>query len=319
MKSLPWMVALLLTVLALADSPARAQSNDALRQGLALQIALERAGFSAGIADGKPGGKAALAIRFFQESKGLPATGQTDAATLAALQVDPEKALTSYTVAEGDLSQVGPAPRKWKDKAKARRLPYASLDEMLAEKFHTTRTLLATLNPGVRLGGLKPGDTIVAPNVPAMPRWTGVERIQIDLSGKTLRLLGADGKTRGLLHCSVAAKKENLPHGKTSVAVISHEPTYKFDPRKWPEVRGIAATLLIPPGPRNPVGLCWIGLGLRGYGIHGSPSPENIGKTGSHGCIRLTNWDAIRLGRSISVGTPVAFTRGASPTAVASR
>jgi lipoprotein-anchoring transpeptidase ErfK/SrfK len=89
--------------------------------------------------------------------------------------------------------------------------------------------------------------------------------------------------------------------------VISHNPTYMFDPAKWPEVKNVRRKLLIPPGPRNPVGLCWIGLSIPSYGIHGTPQPEMIGKTGSHGCIRLTNWDAIRLSKMVEVGAPVKF------------
>jgi lipoprotein-anchoring transpeptidase ErfK/SrfK len=92
-----------------------------------------------------------------------------------------------------------------------------------------------------------------------------------------------------------------------SVTGITENPAYRFDPSMWPEVKGGKSALIIPPGPRNPVGLCWIALSLSGYGIHGSPAPEMIGKTGSHGCFRLTNWDAVRLGRMIKPGTPVTF------------
>ncbi len=88
---------------------------------------------------------------------------------------------------------------------------------------------------------------------------------------------------------------------------VTHNPTYQFDPAMWPEVKTVRETLLIPPGPKNPVGVCWIALSLRGYGIHGTPNPELIGKTGSHGCFRLTNWDATRLGNMIKAGTPVKF------------
>ena len=325
MKNLPRTVAGMLASLALVipafavDGPVGAPSASAdPHQGLALQIAMERSGFSPGILDGNGGRKTTLAIRLFQESRGMPVTGQADAATLTALRVDAAGAVFTYTVQDSDLAQVGPLPRKWADKAKASRLPYPSLDEALAEKFHCTRALLSSLNGGKSIASLKVGQTLVAPAVPAMPLWSGVEKLQIDLSAKTIRLVGAGGKPVGLVYCSVAAKKSNLPHGRTSVVVISQMPTYKFDPSHWPEVRGIGKTLILPPGPRNPVGMCWMGLGLRGYGIHGTPSPENIGKTGSHGCIRLANWDAVRMGKSIALGTPVVFTNGISPTAVAS-
>jgi len=110
-----------------------------------------------------------------------------------------------------------------------------------------------------------------------------------------------------LLHCSIAKHRDKLPSGDASVVVITENPTYTFDPKMWPEVKGVDRKLLIPAGPRNPVGRCWIGLSLPGYGIHGSPNPELIGKTGSHGCFRLSNWDALRLARMIRVGTKVHF------------
>jgi len=112
----------------------------------------------------------------------------------------------------------------------------------------------------------------------------------------------------GLFHCSIAADKARLPSGQASVIVISENPAYTFDPKMWPEVKDVTQKLTIPPGPRNPVGLCWIGLSLPGYGMHGTPMPEMIGKTGSHGCFRLTNWDALRLAKMVRVGTPVRFT-----------
>jgi len=163
------------------------------------------------------------------------------------------------------------------------------------------------LNPGRSIAALRVGDVIVAPAIPepVIPRG---DRVEVHLTAKTVRVYAGD-KLVGLFNCSVAAKKENLPSGSATVAVIVSNPTYQFDPAKWPEVRSIRQKLLLPPGPRNPVGLCWVGLSKNGYGIHGSPNPELIGKTGSHGCIRLANWDAVRLGKMVRVGTPVTFVR----------
>ena len=112
----------------------------------------------------------------------------------------------------------------------------------------------------------------------------------------------------GLFHCSVAAEVAKRPSGETIVKGIIFDPEYLFDPEHWPEVKGIDRKLTIRPGPRNPVGLCWIALDLPGYGMHGSPRPEQIGKTGSHGCFRLTNWDAVRLGHMLAAGARVHFT-----------
>jgi lipoprotein-anchoring transpeptidase ErfK/SrfK len=114
-------------------------------------------------------------------------------------------------------------------------------------------------------------------------------------------------KAVALFHCSIAKSKDKLPSGESKVAVVSKNPDYTFDPKMWPEVKNVDRKLTIPPGPRNPVGLCWIGLGVPGVGIHGSPAPEMIGKTGSHGCFRLTNWDALRLSSMVRIGTSVRF------------
>jgi len=108
-----------------------------------------------------------------------------------------------------------------------------------------------------------------------------------------------------LFHCSVAKDKAKLPARDTVVKKMAANPEYWFDPKNWPEVKNVDRVLKIPPGPRNPVGLAWIGLDIPGYGIHGNPKPELIGKTGSHGCFRMTNWDALALFPMVHVGMPV--------------
>jgi len=298
-----------LACLVAAAVAAAAEPDAALRTQLAWQIALDRVGFSGGILDGKVGRKGKLATREFQRAHGLPATGNLDATTAKALGVAPDKALARYTVTAADLAQVGRLPASWLEKSKLPRLPYPSLDQALAERFHCTRALLARLNPGRNLARLGAGDVIVAPAVDPNPPVARAESLEINLSEKVIRAFDAKRRLVGLFHCSVAADKARLPSGKAAVTVIVENPDYTFDPKKWPEVKGVERKLTIPPGPRNPVGLYWIGLSLPGYGIHGTPAPEMIGKTGSHGCFRLTNWDARRLARMVRVGTPVRFTR----------
>ena len=296
----------------LADDPA-------LRNSLAWQIALDRVGFSPSILDGKIGPRGEVATREFQRANGLPATGKLDTATAAALQTAPEKALTTYTIQAADAAQIAPIPKTWPEKAKLAHMAYPSLEELVAEKFHCTKGLLARLNPAKEMAALKPGDTLQVPAIAESHPAIRGERIDINLSEKIVRVFGKDNgeKLVGLFHCSIAADKENLPPvPSTTVAVISENPNYTFDPEKWPEVKDVKEKLTIPPGPRNPVGLCWMGLALHGYGIHGSPTPEMIGKTGSHGCFRLTNWDALRLAKMIRIGTPVSFSVAPPPKAV---
>ena len=302
-------VARVTLVLALALVPAAGLGGQEapLRERLAWQIPLERLGYSPGLIDGRIGPKTALATWEFQRVRGLPRTGRLDEATARALGVAPDLAIGTCTLEESDLKQTGPAPTDWLERSKLQRLAYPSLEELVAETFHCSRRLLAELNPGLDLARLKPGDRLRVPAVPEdLPAPRGA-RVDINLADKAIRVVSADGKLVGLFHCSIAADKAHLPSGEATVALIVENPNYTFDPKKWPEVKDVHKKLVIPPGPRNPVGVRWIGLSLPGYGIHGTPWPELIGKTGSHGCFRLTNWDAVRLARMIRVGTPVTF------------
>ncbi len=284
-----------------------APPTQAFRTNLAWQIALERVGFSPGIIDGSIGQKTQTATREFQRVRGLPMTGKLDDATRKALGVDADHAVAAYTVTAADLADVGPVPTDWNEKSKLPRLKYESLEAALAEKFHCSRGLLARLNPARKLAELRPGDVIQAPNVEASGSSAHGEHLEINLVEKIVRVLDREKRLVALFHCSIAKSKDKLPSGESKVMVVSKNPDYTFDPKMWPEVKNVDRKLTIPPGPRNPVGLCWIGLGVPGVGIHGSPAPEMIGKTGSHGCFRLTNWDALRLSSMVRVGTRVRF------------
>jgi len=291
------------------SSPARAEDSETeLRRNLACQSALERIGLSPGIIDGRIGAKTVLAIKEFQRVRGLPRTGRLDKVTAEALKLDPAHVVGWYTVQANDLAEIGPVPKSWLARSKLKRLGYESVEAALAEKFHCTRQLLATLNPGKKLNQLKPGDKVVVPIVPEPVEYPRAARIEINLSEKVIRVINYQKKLVALFHCSIAARKSKLPKSDARITVVAMNPNYTFDPEKWPEVKEkITRKLNIPPGPRNPVGRCWIGLSLPGYGIHGTPRPEEIGKTGSHGCFRLTNWDAVRLGKMVRVGVPVHF------------
>jgi lipoprotein-anchoring transpeptidase ErfK/SrfK len=286
----------------------RDSSESRLAVDLAWQIALDRIGFSPGLIDGKIGPKTQLATREFQRVRGLPMTGRLDPQTAAALGVDPISALTTYTIPTEAAAQIGPVPRDWPAKSALPRLAYESMSAFIAEKFHCTVGLLGRLNPKLSLDALKPGDALTVPNCGEFAPTCMGTHLEINLTDKFVRVLDGQQRLLALFHCSVAAESVKLPSGRTRIASITKNPTYLFDPHMWPEVKGVSRKLLIPSGPRNPVGLCWIGLELPGYGIHGTPHPELIGKTGSHGCIRLTNWDALRLSRMIAVGAKVQFT-----------
>ncbi len=292
--------------------PSRAEDAESvLRRNVAWQIALERVGYSPGLIDGRPGGKTELATREFQRVHKMQITGRLDAATAEALKIQPENAFGRYVVVQDDLDEVGPCPTSWLAKSKLERLGHECLADALAEKFHCAKHLLETLNPGLSLNSLNPGKKLIVPIIPEPEETPAAHHLEVNLTEKVIRVIDAQGRLAALFHCSIAKDKTKLPSGQTRIEVVARDPDYMFKPSMWPEVKErITTNLRIPPGPRNPVGRCWIGLGLPGYGMHGTPNPELIGKTGSHGCFRLTNWDALRLGSMVKPGIPVKFVTG---------
>ncbi len=199
-----------------------------------------------------------------------------------------------------------PKPPTWRDKAKAARLGYNDIWELLAEKFHCTRGYLKALNPDVHTPVA--GTQIIGPKVfPAAPL-PHAASLRIYLGETSLEALDARGHVIAFFPCSIAKDKNKRPHGELTVKVVDDHPDYTFDPALFAaaaKAEGITHKLTIPPGPRNPVGTTWVGLSLPGYGIHGTPDPEAISRTQSHGCFRLANWNAEKVLKMVSVGTPV--------------
>ena len=278
--------------------------------GARVQTILARSGFSPGLIDSKPGRKTTLAIEQLQRARGLEVSGTLDDATLSSLAAtDPladGKAWTrTYTIADADLAMVtGPIPEDWNERAALKCSGYADLKELLAERGWCSIELVQSLNPGVEINELKPGDEVTLPDVRAkpLPKLAGVE---ILLGEKMVRGFDESQTQVMLMHCSVARSAEKRPVGELHVKVVATDPDYTFNPQDWPEVENVTSKLRIALGPRNPVGAAWIGLDKPGYGLHGTVRPQDIGKTGSHGCFRLANWDATRLARAVKIGTVV--------------
>jgi len=199
-----------------------------------------------------------------------------------------------------------PKPPTWREKAKAKRLGYNNIWELLAEKFHCTRGYLMALNPDVATPVA--GSQIIGPKVfPAAPL-PHAASLRIYLGETSLEALDARGHVIAFFPCSIAKDKNKRPHGELHVIVVDDHPDYTFDPALFADAakaEGITHKLTIPPGPRNPVGTTWVGLSLPGYGIHGTPDPESISRTQSHGCFRLANWNAEKVLKMVDVGTPV--------------
>lgn len=275
---------------------------------LKAQILLDRAAISSGQIDGKDGASARKAIAAFQQSRGLEPTGRLDETTWNALkEASKEPAITEYEIAEQDVKGpfAGTIPRDLEKMARLGHLSYTSPLELLGEKFHVDPNLLKLLNPGKRFDQAK--TSIRVPNVGTRDQSGRVARIEVDKSAHDLRALGENGELIAFYPASIGSEEKPAPSGRFKVRRIAHDPAYHYDPKF--KFKGVHAKhrLTIPPGPNNPVGVVWIDLTKDSYGIHGTPDPERIGKTYSHGCIRLTNWDALDLAKRVHKGTPVDF------------
>jgi len=271
----------------------------------AYQVALERIHFSCGFIDGDQGMRTQRMLRAYQASRDLPVTGFLDQPTRDAIG-EPGEPFLTYTVRADDVDSIMPKPPTWIAKSKATRLGYNEIWELLAEKFHCTRGYLKDLNPGVTTPVA--GTEIIGPKVYPAARIPQAASLRILLSETSIEALDADGRVIAFFPCSIAKDKNKRPHGLLTVKVVDPHPDYTFDPALFADAakaEGITHKLTIPPGPRNPVGTTWVGLSLPGYGIHGTPDPEAISRTQSHGCFRLANWNAEKVLKMVHVGTPV--------------
>ena len=274
----------------------------------AIQTRLDRDNCSPGGIDGRWGAKSEKALAAWQKKHGRPVTGRIDDAVIAALG-GTNGIMTTCAVTAGDHAALTPFPSSWVARSEQERLGYETIEELLAEKFHIFRATLRRLNPEAAWPDPPAGTVVAVPDVQARAL-PPLSKLEIRLEQRTLRAYGTNGQLVAHFPCSIAADKAKRPAGETlHVAVWAAEPEYTFDPELFaedPEAAAIGKRLRIPPGPNNPVGLAWIGLDRPGYGIHGSPAPEDISKTESHGCFRLTNWDATKLLRAIRADLPVA-------------
>ncbi len=290
-----------------AVAPAVPTAPQPVRNWLETQVALARLGFSCGSIDGVGGYQTRAALRAFQTSAGLPVSGRLDTATQARLRLD-APLLTRYTLTTNDVARLLPLSPTWLGKSEQARLDYESVLELVAETSWSNPALIRQLNPQVNWDAALPGLTVWVPNVRPPAVHGHVVLIRILLSAKSLEAF--DAASNVVLHCpcSIARQVEKRPMGTLHVVTVVHHPTYTFNPEIFPEsaeARRLDRKLLLPAGPNNPVGSAWIGLDRPGYGIHGTPLPENVGRTESHGCFRLANWNAEFLAQQVSPGTPV--------------
>jgi len=292
----------------IVETPAK--PSLAFRDAVAVQTLLDRANLSCGCDDGTMGSRTHTALRAWQELNGLPPSGELDELTLTKLG-PLDRAFTTRVVTAEDHAEIAPVPHSWLGKSQAQRLGYETILEAVAEETHAAEDTLRALNPDATWPNPKPGTLLTVPNPKPFPI-RPASRIAISLSLKTVRVYDDHGALLALFPCSIARDKEKRPVGELKVVNGAANPNYYFDPALFvddEEAQTMTSRLVIPPGPNNPVGTAWISLNLSGYGIHGTPYPEDIGKTESHGCFRLANWNADKLLKMIRIGIPVAVER----------
>lgn len=300
------------------------------RDILHVQVILDQLGFPPGILDGREGQSLTAALKGFQISRQLPVTGKMDPRTLQALHRHREIRPTRILRLTAD-SLAGPYVRPWpkspQAQAKLKTMGYRSAIEKLAEMFHTSPKVLIELNSADTR--LAPGVPIQVPNaIPASrdypadlkPEWrktlndlnvNAVQpragRIVVDKSDKVLRVFGKDGKLAAQFNVTTGSTRDPLPIGSWKIRGVATNPEFHYNPKLFWDVSDKKPDALLPPGPNSPVGVVWIDLSKEHYGIHGTPEPHLIGRSESHGCIRLTNWDAARLALMVEPGTTAVF------------
>ena len=281
--------------------------------GVRLQALLDRAHFSPGEIDGRFGDNAKKALQAYAEARQLPSSDALTDEVWTALRADNRTVTASYTITEQDLA--GPFLRKLPSRMEEMKnlpsLGFTSLREKLAERFHMSEQLLASLNPGQRFD--RAGATIVV--VDTASGGAGppakADRVEVDKRRQVVKLFDKSNALLGFYPATVGSEEKPSPTGSLKVTEIHRNPTYRYNPDyRFKEVRS-RKPFTIKPGPNNPVGTVWVNLSAEGYGVHGTPSPGKVSKAESHGCVRLTNWDAERVAERIAKGTTVAFVDGA--------
>ena len=291
-----------------AEFSPQPQSPTATRDMLIrAEVLLSRAHFSPGVIDGRDGGNLKNAVSAYERANNMPEDGKLDSDLWKLLVADTAPSVTDYVITDADVA--GPyteaIPKDYTEMAKLDRLTYTSPAEMLAERYHMDEALLRVLNPDANFGVAGTRIVVAAPGPDTLP--AAVTLVEVDKARNQVRAYSADNRLVASYPATVGSSDMPTPAGTWAVNSVTNDPHWNYDPKKLNFGDKSAGKLDIKPGPNNPVGATWIDLTKDTYGIHGAPEPKLVGKTASHGCVRLTNWDARQLGSAVTKGTKVVF------------
>ncbi len=284
------------------EAPAVSKQDEVVR----LQIFLDSVRFGPGVVDGRDGEFTRKALDVYRRVMGREP------------EVRGIVPYTTYALTAEDLGRLGPVASGPEAMAAQKRLPYSSVSEFVAERFHTTQDFVKKLNPGIRVDTAGAGTVLRVPNVAqplrverfpstypaAVASPTSPRRVVVDLSERQLRVIGGD-KLLAVFPITPGSSDHPAPVGEWKILGLAPWPWFRWDEGVLKRGERTDVAFQIPPGVNNPVGILWAGLNKPGIGIHGTPSPETIGRSGSHGCIRLANWDAATLYTLVPKGTMV--------------
>ncbi|MBA9035153.1 lipoprotein-anchoring transpeptidase ErfK/SrfK [Rhizobium leguminosarum] len=294
-----------------AEKPAPADPDPAI---VRLQVLLDRAGASPGVIDGLSGENVNKAVAGFEAMNDLPVDGRLDSEVVSRLEGNAAivaPIVESYVVSADDAKGlVDKIPEDYGEKAKMQSLGYTSVAEKLSERFHMGIDLVNALNPASQFS---PGDTVwvVTPGPPTEGK---VKRIEANKKTGQVLAFAGDGSLLAVYPATIGSEDNPAPSGKHKVKGVARMPVYRYDPKRNFKQGKNDNVLTIPKGPNGPVGTVWIDLTEPTYGIHGTPEPKLIDKVGSHGCVRLTNWDAEELAGMVKPGVLVDFVNRSSAT-----
>jgi lipoprotein-anchoring transpeptidase ErfK/SrfK len=294
-----------------APTPAEFEAN------LRLQVFLDGVNYGPGVIDGRQGEFTRKAIAAWNVAHEVADVDDLTAVTAAATR-EAGPLFAVYTVKPGDFEYVTRGlPTVPEKQAQAKYLGYRSMAEFVAERFHTTEAVLARLNPRADWSSMKAGAVLKVPNVtpfeiealPAQRAWRedpvlSRHAVLINVRHKTAAIYNDQGTLIALFPITPGREKF-IPYGEWTIATMVSTPVFRWDKLLLEEGRRGAAAHLLPPGPNSPVGVLWAGTNRRGIGLHGTATPETIGRSQSAGCIRFANWDAVRLPTLLRPGARV--------------